>query len=371
MALVHADMTDATLTLRDAPQGKTLLLSGRLDAAGAAALWPAMTRALAEKPSAIDLSAVDIMDSAGAVLVLRAGDDVPVQGGSPDVLAVLERNRAALAAAPVPVEAPREFAPITSFGGAVFRGVQAALSGIAFAGEALVAAFRVLFRPRLFRGGEFLRHLDEIGLRAFPLTLLLGFLIGLILAYQSSIPLKRFGAEIFVPNLVGISLLRELGPLLAGVVLAGRTGSAFAAELGTMTVNEEVNALRIMGIDPMVMLVIPRILAGILVMPALTLVMNLAGLAGMTVVMETLGFPWSAVSNQLQQWLSLGDLMGGLFKSCCFGLVIAAIGCRAGLSAGFGPRAVGDAATAAVVGGIVAIVAMDGVFAILFFRLGI
>jgi phospholipid/cholesterol/gamma-HCH transport system permease protein len=216
-----------------------------------------------------------------------------------------------------------------------------------------------------------LRHLDEIGLRAFPLTLLLGFLIGLILAYQSSIPLKRFGAEIFVPNLVGISLLRELGPLLAGVVLAGRTGSAFAAELGTMTVNEEVNALRIMGIDPMVMLVLPRILAGILVMPVLTLLMNLAGLAGMTVVMETLGFPWTAVSNQLQQWLKLGDLMGGLFKSCCFGLVIAAIGCRAGLAAGLGPRAVGDAATAAVVGGIVAIVAMDGVFAILFFRLGI
>jgi len=281
------------------------------------ALWPAMTRALAEKPQAIDLSGVELLDSAGAILVLRAGDDVPVLGAAPDVLAVLERNRTALKAAPIPAEAPRDFAPITAFGGTVYGGIQAALSGIAFAGEALVAAFRVIFRPRMFRGAEFLRHLDEIGLRAFPLTLLLGFLIGLILAYQSSIPLKRFGAEIFVPNLVGISLLRELGPLLAGVVLAGRTGSAFAAELGTMTVNEEVNALRIMGIDPMVMLVLPRILAGILVMPVLTLVMNLAGLTGMTVVMQSLGFPWSAVSNQLQQWLALGDLMGGLFKSCC------------------------------------------------------
>jgi phospholipid/cholesterol/gamma-HCH transport system permease protein len=364
-------MTEAFLTLRAAPEGRTLLLSGKLNAAGAAALWPVMTRALEEKPKAIDLSGVESLDSAGAILVLRAGNNVPVLGATPDVLAVLERNRAALKAAPLPAEAPRDFAPITAFGGTVFGSIQAALSGIAFAGEALVAAFRVLFRPRMFRGAEFLRHLDEIGLRAFPLTLLLGFLIGLILAYQSSIPLKRFGAEIFVPNLVGISLLRELGPLLAGVVLAGRTGSAFAAELGTMTVNEEVNALRIMGIDPMVMLVLPRLLAGILVMPALTLAMNLAGLAGMTVVMESLGFPWSAVSNQLQQWLSLGDLTGGLFKSACFGLVIAAIGCRAGLSAGFGPRAVGDAATAAVVGGIVAIVAMDGFFAILFFRLGI
>ena len=364
-------MSQAALTLRPTPEGRTLLLTGRLDAAGAAALWPAMTRALAEKPQAIDLSGVELLDSAGAILVLRAGDDVPVLGAAPDVLAVLERNRTALKAAPVPAEPPRDFAPITAFGGTVYGGIQAALAGIAFAGEALVAAFRMLFRPRMFRGAELLRHLDEIGLRAFPLTLLLGFLIGLILAYQSSIPLKRFGAEIFVPNLVGISLLRELGPLLAGVVLAGRTGSAFAAELGTMTVNEEVNALRIMGIDPMVMLVLPRILAGILVMPVLTLVMNLAGLTGMTVVMQSLGFPWSAVSNQLQQWLGLGDLMGGLFKSCCFGLVIAAIGCRAGLAAGLGPRAVGDAATAAVVGGIVAIVAMDGVFAILFFRLGI
>ena len=364
-------MTKPGLTSRAAPEGTVLAFSGSLDAEAAAALWPAMTRALAEKPNVIDLSGVDTMDSAGAILVLRAGDAVAVQGGSTDVLAVLERNRAALKAAPAPTEAPRDFAPITALGGAVYGGIQAALSGIAFTGEVLVAALRVMFRPRMFRGAEFLRHLDEIGLRAFPLTLLLGFLIGLILAYQSSIPLKRFGAEIFVPNLVGISLLRELGPLLAGVVLAGRTGSAFAAELGTMTVNEEVNALRIMGIDPMVMLVLPRILAGILVMPALTLLMNLAGLAGMTVVMESLGFPWSAVSNQLQQWLSLGDLMGGLFKSACFGLVIAAIGCRAGLAAGLGPRAVGDAATAAVVGGIVAIVAMDGVFAILFFRLGI
>lgn len=364
-------MTKATLSSRTAPQGRVLAFSGRLDAEAAASLWPAMTRAMVDKPNVIDLSGVETMDSAGAILVLRAGDAVAVEGGSADVLAVLERNRSALKAAPLPAEAPREFAPITAFGRMVYGGVQAALSGIAFTGEALVAALRVMFRPRMFRGAEFLRHLDEIGLRAFPLTLLLGFLIGLILAYQSSIPLKRFGAEIFVPNLVGISLLRELGPLLAGVVLAGRTGSAFAAELGTMTVNEEVNALRIMGIDPMVMLVLPRILAGILVMPALTLLMNLAGLAGMTVVMESLGFPWSAVSNQLQQWLSLGDLMGGLFKSACFGLVIAAIGCRAGLAAGLGPRAVGDAATAAVVGGIVAIVAMDGVFAILFFRLGI
>jgi len=234
-----------------------------------------------------------------------------------------------------------------------------------------VTALRAMARPRLLRVSEVLRHLDEAGTRAFPLTLLLGFLIGVILAYQSSIPLRRFGAEVFVPNLVGISLVRELGPLLAGVVLAGRTGSAFAAELGTMTVNEEVDALKVMGVDAAAMLVLPRLIAATLVMPVLALLMNVSGIAGMAVIMATLGYPWAAVESQLQQWVTVTDLMGGLFKAACFGLVIAAIGCRAGLSAGRGPRAVGDAATAAVVGGIVAIVIMDGIFAVLFFRLGI
>lgn len=200
--------------------------------------------------------------------------------------------------------------------------------------------------------------------------LLLGVLLGLILAFQSSIPMRQFGAEVFIPNLVGISLLRELGPLMAAVILAGRTGSAYAAELGTMVVNEEVDALRIMGIDPVAWLVLPRVLAAVLVMPLLALVLDLAGLLGMGAVMASLGFPPVAVLNQLRQAVALGDLLGGLFKAAVFGLAIGLVGCRAGIGAGRGPRAVGDAATAAVVGGIVGVVVLDGVFALLFFRLG-
>ncbi|MFB9970781.1 MlaE family ABC transporter permease [Pseudoroseomonas cervicalis] len=239
-----------------------------------------------------------------------------------------------------------------------------------FLGEAVVMTLSLLPRPRRLRVGDLLRHLDEAGLRAFPLTLLLGLLIGVILAFQSSIPMRQYGAEIYIPSLVGISLLRELGPLIAAIILAGRTGSAFAAELGTMTVNEEVDALRIMGIDPMVMLVLPRLIAAMLVMPVLTLLMNLSGLIGMGTVMGALGFPAALVINQLSYWLTLGTLLGGLGKSVVFGLVVAGIGCRAGLSAGRGPRAVGDAATAAVVGGIVSTVVLDGLFAVLFYRLG-
>lgn len=347
--------------------GRVLAVSGRLDAAAAAGLWPKVP---SEGVAALDLSGLEALDSAGAVLLLTLAPEAELQGGPDSFHALIERNRRALAVAPPPGR-PSPWRPVSAIGHATVEQARAALAGIAFMGEAVVTTLRVLARPRLLRWADVLRHLDEVGTRAFPLTLLLGFLIGVILAYQSSIPLRRFGAEVFVPNLVGISLLRELGPLLAGVVLAGRTGSAFAAELGTMTVNEEVDALRIMGVDATAMLVLPRLIAATLAMPVLALLMNLAGLAGMTLIMNTLGYPWAAVQAQLQQWLSLGDLAGGLFKAACFGLVIAGIGCRAGLSAGRGPRAVGDAATAAVVGGIVAIVVMDGIFAVLFFRLGI
>lgn len=365
------DVLPARIEVRPAEGGATLLAAGRLDTAAVARLWARTTEAARRTPVAVlDLTALDFLDSAGAVLLLSAAPEAEWRGAQEAVAAVLDRTRRALATVPPPPP-PAPFHPVSAIGRATVERARAARGGIAFLGEAVVTALRVLARPRLLRWSEVLRHLDEVGTRAFPLTLLLGVLIGVILAYQSSIPLRRFGAEVFVPNLVGISLLRELGPLLAGVVLAGRTGSAFAAELGTMTVNEEVDALKIMGVDAGAMLVLPRLVAATLAMPVLALLMNLAGLAGMTLIMGTLGYPWAAVQSQLQQWLSLQDLLGGLFKAACFGLAIAAIGCRAGLSAGRGPRAVGDAATAAVVGGIVAIVAMDGIFAVLFFRLGI
>lgn len=366
------DQAGARLALREEKGGRVLAALGRLDMAATARLWPEALRAGRGGGIAVlDLSGLESLDSAGAVMLLTAAPEAEPRGASEPVAAVLERMRRALAAAPAPVKARAPFHPITAIGRATVGVLRDARSAVAFIGETAVTALRAMARPRLLRVSEVLRHLDEVGTRAFPLTLLLGFLIGVILAYQSSIPLRRFGAEVFVPNLVGISLVRELGPLLAGVVLAGRTGSAFAAELGTMTVNEEVDALRIMGVDATAMLVLPRLLAATLVMPVLALLMNLSGIAGMTLIMATLGYPWAAVESQLQQWVTLTDLMGGLFKAACFGLVIAGIGCRAGLSAGRGPRAVGDAATAAVVGGIVAIVVMDGIFAVLFFRLGI
>jgi phospholipid/cholesterol/gamma-HCH transport system permease protein len=201
--------------------------------------------------------------------------------------------------------------------------------------------------------------------------MMLGFLIGVILAFQSAIPMRQFGADIYVAALVAISLFRELGPLIAAIIMAGRTGSAFAAELGTMTVNEEVAALVTMGIDPQTMLVIPRMAAAMMVMPALALAVDIAGVLGMAMVLISFGFPPAAILHQVTGATGPADLLLGLGKSVVFGAAIGLIGCRAGIAAGSGPRAVGEAATSAVVGGIVAIILLDGLFAVLLYRLGV
>jgi phospholipid/cholesterol/gamma-HCH transport system permease protein len=379
MARDETDTAAARVEARaEGAGGVRLLFRGALDAAAVARLWPEATRrARGASPLTLDLGGVTALDTAGAVLLLRLEREAGAGGarwqglppGGPE-RAVLERTRRALEV-PAPAKGGGDDLPwLGRLGrGAVRRGDRL-LDGVAFLGEAMVAGAGAVRRPWRLRFGELMRHLDEAGLRAFGLVALLGFLVGLILAFQSSVALRRFGGEYYIPNLVGISLLRELGPLMAAVILAGRTGSAFAAELGTMRVNEEVDALRIMGIDPIAWLVLPRVLAATAVMPVLALLMNLSGLVGMGVVMLTLGYVPAGIAGQLQGALQLWDLWGGLWKAAAFGLSIGLIGCRAGLGAGGGPRAVGDAATGAVVGGIISIVVLDGAFAVLFFRLG-
>lgn len=349
-----------------------LRFAGPLTAEAAATSWLAARKAALEArgPYILDASGVTLLDSGGAALL--AGLPGEPEWREPEAAAArgaLARFREGLGAVK-PAPPPGAMPPLARLGAWTLGLGRHFLEGAGFLGETVQALAKLAPRPWAIRGREILRHLDEAGTRAFPLCVLLGVLIGVILAFQSSIPMRQFGAEIFIPQLVGISLTRELGPLLAGIVLAGRTASAFAAELGTMKVNEEVDALTTMGLDPMAWLVVPRVLAAGLVMPVLALVMICTGLVGMAIVMASLGYPPVTVLNQLRQWLGLGDLVGGLGKAAAFGLAIGFIGCRAGLSAGRGPRAVGDAATAAVVGGIVALVVLDGVFSVLFFRLG-
>ncbi len=307
------------------------------------------------------------VQTAGAALLAAAmarHGQATLRGASPE----LEALMAQVTAAP---DAPAPHAQPWTFTGLARTALGKAGDGAAFLGESIVAAATLPGKRRQFRVADLFRFIDQAGGQALPLVLLLGYLMGLILAFQSSIPLRRFGADLFIVNLVALSLLRELGPLLSAVILAGRTGSAFAAELASMKVNEEIAALQTMGINPMTMLVLPRLVAAALVMPVLTLFLELAGLCGMVTVMLAFGFSPAAISAQLLRAIHNRDLWGGLFKALCFGAVVAGLGCRSGLAAGDGARAVGQAATAAVVSGIVATIVLDGLFSIVFYRLGV
>ncbi|MBV9539103.1 MAG: ABC transporter permease [Acidisphaera sp.] len=362
----------ARLDVRRRDGATVLALQGRLEVGSAGRLWTrtvGAARAAAAAPLVLDLAGLDALDTAGATLLLAAerahGGAVRTEGGSAPVRDLLERLRAL--PAPAAGTAPRRGPTLRAAFAAALRVIDDA---IAFVGEALVATLRLPARRRLLRATELWRTADQAGVRAVPLVLLLGTLMGLILAFQSLLQLRNYGADLYVANLVAVSLSRELGPLLAAVILAGRTGSAFAAEIGTMQVNQEIDALKTLGIDPMTLLVLPRLLAAALVMPALTVLLEIAGLIGMVFVLNAIGIPPTAVLNQTAHAMHLHDVFGGLFKAVVFGVVIAGIGCRAGLATGIGPEAVGVSATAAVVGGIVATVALDGVFAVLFYRLG-
>jgi phospholipid/cholesterol/gamma-HCH transport system permease protein len=349
-----------------------LAFVGRLDTKSIGGLWRPAIRAAEQargRRLVLDLSEVSFCDVGGASFLAAIetahGEAAETVGSDQRAMALLRRARAAGRSEHrrAPVAAAWTLADLAR---AVLGLIPAS---VGFIGEAAVAVVRLPARHRMLRLPDLLRYIDAAGLRSLPLLVMLGFLIGMILAFQSAVPMRRFGADIFVANLVAISLMRELGPLLSAVILAGRTGSAFAAEIGTMKVNEELDALKTMGLDPVTMLVLPRMFAAMLVMPVMTLTLDIAGLLGMATVMRGFGYPFVAIARQVQVWVSAADLYGGLFKAVCFGMAVAAIGCRAGLGTGVGPRAVGQSATAAVVGGIVATVALDGVFALIFYRL--
>lgn len=242
---------------------------------------------------------------------------------------------------------------------------------IAFVGELCVALGRALRHPGLVRWRDAWLTAELAGVNALPIVALLGFLLGLIMAFQSAIPMRQFGADLYVANLIGLSMLRELGPLLTAIILAGRSGSAFAAELGTMKVSEELDALTTMGLEPVGFLVVPRVIAAVAMTPLLAVFAGVFGLIGGAVVMLSLGFPLVTYMNQVKAAVTVGDMLGGLGKSFVFGIVVAAIGCLRGLQTKSGASAVGESTTRAVVSGLVLITIVDGVFAVIFYALGI
>ena len=252
------------------------------------------------------------------------------------------------------------------------RFVTGALDFLRFLGRVALSATRlVTFRARV-RGSDFLLYLQQTGAEALPIVTLISIIVGMILAFVGALQLRQFGAGIFIANMVGIAMVREMGAMMTGIIMAGRTGAAFAAQLGTMQVNEEVDALVTFGIDPIDFLVLPRILALCLTMPLLCLYADFLGILGGAVVgSEIFGLSSELYWRQTLRAIDMNDLWIGLVKAEAYGVLVAVAGCLRGMQTRGSAAAVGSAATSAVVTGIVAIVVADGVFAVLCEALGV
>ncbi len=257
-------------------------------------------------------------------------------------------------------------------GGAVLDARQPILDVLGFVGEVTVTVGRLMRGKARFRLADLLLLIQQAGAQALGIITLISFLVGLILAFVGAVQLEQFGAAIYVANLVGIAMVREMGAMMTGIVMAGRTGAAYAAQLGTMKVTQEVDALTTMGISPLEFLVLPRMLALCLMMPLLCLYADFIGiLGGATVGAGMLKLPLRVYYDQTAAAVHTGDLVGGIFKASVYGVLIAISGCLRGMQCGNSSSAVGDAATSAVVTGIVFIISACGLFAVVFYMLGI
>jgi phospholipid/cholesterol/gamma-HCH transport system permease protein len=357
-----------------------MAIAGRLDSSTTGKIWRQATEALAaaKAPSVIvDAAEVDYCDGSGIALFAhlrnlqhKARAQLEIHGLRPEFEELLQESELGDLGQ---LESQRR--PKTNLTEELGRGVvgfwEDTRSLIGFVGELVSALGTAVIHPKSVRWRDVVRVAETAGVNALPIIVLVSFLMGVIMAFQGAISLRRFGADIFVANLVGLAMLRELGPLMTAIILAGRSGSAFAAELGTMKVREEIDALKTMGLDPVRFLVVTRVIAAVVMTPLLTVFADLLGLIGGALVMRSFGIPLITFYRQVQYQVTYGSFVGGLVKSFVFGILVAAIGCLRGLQTTTGASAVGESTTRAVVSGIVLIVITDGIFSVVFYYLNV
>ena len=376
-------MTANTTTLSTGTneQGNvTITIVGRLDSASTSSIWQKAMDALEEASSksvVVDTSGVDYCDGTGIGLLVeltlrqrKAGGELEITGLRTEFQRLMDMFDPA-EFEKTQIEKPYKARLPEEVGRAAFTIWDNIRSQITFLGELIVALVSAVGNPRRVRWKDAFLIAETGGVNALPIIALISFLIGLIMAFQAAIPMRQFGAEIFVADLIALSTLRELGPLMTAIVMAGRTSAAFAAELGTMKVNEEIDAMSTMGLDPVRFLVVTRVLAILIMMPLLTIFANLLGIIGGSVVLLSLGYPLVTYVDRIIISASYGDLLGGLVKSLAFGLIVAGIGCSRGLQTKTGASAVGVSTTKAVVSGFILIIITDGIFSVVYFYLGI
>jgi phospholipid/cholesterol/gamma-HCH transport system permease protein len=307
----------------------------------------------------------------------RAGTEVAFRGAPPDLLRLVDETLAGEAdesAAPAPAPAPGEPGDraLVAIGRYAVSWGHDLMGGCAFLGRACVTFVAGLGRPRRLRPISIIRHIYDTGITAMPIVALIAFLISVILAYLSAQQLRGLGADIYVVDLVTIGVLRELGVLLTAIIVAGRSGSAYAAELGSMRLNEEVDALTATGADPIELLIVPRLLGLAIALPLLTILADLVGLSGGALLCRyLLDMPLTQYVNRVNESISATTFWVGIIKAPVFALIIAFAGCYRGMQVRGSARVLGHMVTVAVVQAIFMVILADALFAVLFMELKI
>ncbi len=363
------------------PAEDRLVLSGGWDTCRLDGLDRRLEALQAELPASgamrVDGARLERLDTAGALLLQRfldgcrgRGLDCRLEGLSETHRGLLELVRRRCPREPLE-RAPVEPA-LAALGRSVWTGVGEFGHLLGFLGQLTGRLAATLIHPGRFRARAFLKELYAGGVAALPIVGLLSLLIGVVVAYQGAVQLRRYGADIFIVDLVTLSSVRELAPLIAAIIVAGRTGSAYAAQIGTMVVTEEVNALRTIGIPPMDLLVLPKLLALFLALPLLTLFADLASvLGGMFMAEALLDIDPRVFVERIPQAVSERSYLLGLSKAPVFAGIIAVVGCFQGFRVAGGADAVGRRTTVAVVHSIFLVILTDGLFSVLFSWLGI
>ncbi len=344
----------------------TLPASATLDRALAGIPWPQAGELV------VDATRVSALDTAGAWLLHRTqrelagrGCTVRVAGLRPEFASLLDL----VAAREVPLASPAPPEPglLARIGRRASAGVVGAGGYLAFVGESALALSRALRHPSRLRWRPILHNVQTAGLEALPITGLLSFLMGVVIAYQGADQLQRFGANIFVVDLVALAMLRELSPMLTAIIIAGRSGSAYTAQIGTMKVTEEIDALRTIGVGAQELLVLPKVIALVIVMPLLTVYTDVTGvLGGMMMARAKLDVSFVAFLDRFDEAVELSSYWTGLAKAPVFALIVALVGCYRGFQVSGSAESVGEQTTMSVVQSIFLVIVTDAVFSVVF-----
>ncbi|WP_186312417.1 ABC transporter permease [Cereibacter sediminicola] len=332
--------------------------------------------ASAEREGRLDMGAVEALDTAGAWAILSAQKRAEASGRSFEIVNLSEAHRHLLAtvadAMPEP-EPRRRTIPgrpgdgLAQLGQEVAGGLRGSLDSVAFFGQVVAHLGALLIHPRRLRLTPLVHHMQEAGWNAVPIVTLMGFLIGIVLAFQGSTQLKPFGAEVYVVDLVAISILRELGILLTAIIVAGRSGSAFTAAIGSMKMREEIDAMRVLGLDPIDRLVLPRLIALVILLPVLGFIASMAGLVGGALMAWIdLGITPGMFRTQLLADTDVSHAIIGLVKAPFFALIIAVIGCHQGMQVSGNAESLGSHTSRSVVQAIFLVIVVDALFSIFF-----